>query len=419
MINRYQIEDISNIWSEENRFKTFLKTELALIESLKGKELAAKIKSKAKINIHRIHEIEKEVKHDIIAFCSSITEQLNQEEAKYFHWGVTSSDIIDTSINLMIKDSLDLILESYLNLLSTLKGLSSQYSKTLCLGRSHGIYAEPMVFGQKFLSFYAEFKSHYKDLLNFYENHLTAQFSGAVGNYTILSPEIEETAAKLLNLKVEPVSSQVIPRYHLAKLISINALIASAIERSVVEIRHLQHSDVNEIAEGFSSHQKGSSTMPHKKNPISSENLTGMARTLRSHLSIALENIPLWHERDISHSSAERMYLPDNLGLMLYSLRRLNNTFEDLVVNEDLMKRKLLENPQVLSSYLLHQVLEKTTLKREEAYTIIQEACFNSPSLDSLKAFLSNHIKLKSFNIDWSLPEGKWLDSFSQVQKRL
>jgi len=418
MINRYEIEEISNIWSEENRFKTFLKTELALIESLKGKELADKIKSKAKINVHRIHQIEKEVKHDIIAFCSSITEQLNQEEAKYFHWGVTSSDIIDTSLNLMIKDSLDLILKSYEDLLSTLKKLSNKYSTTLCLGRSHGIYAEPMIFGQKFLSFYAEFESHYKDLLDFYKNHLTAQFSGAVGNYTILDPKIEEEAASLLGLKAENISSQIIPRYHLAKLISIHALIASAIERSVVEIRHLQHSDVNEVAEGFSSQQKGSSTMPHKKNPISSENLTGMARTLRSHLSIALENIPLWHERDISHSSAERMYLPDNLGLMLYSIRRLNNTFENLVVNQDLMEKKLQENPQVLSSYLLHQVLEKTELSREEAYKIIQEACFQSTSLDSLQKFLSNHMELKSFNINWDLPKEKWLNSFSQIQKR-
>ncbi len=228
--------------------------------------------------------------------------------------------------------------------------------------------AEPMSFGQKFLSFYAEFSRHYQSLQNFLENDLTGQFSGAVGNYAILNTEIEKEALEKLELKPEPVSTQVIPRDRIAKLVSITSLVASSLENLAIEIRLLHHSDIAEVNEGFSKGQKGSSTMPHKKNPISAENISGIARVIRSHLSVAHENISLWHERDISHSSAERMIIPDNLGLTFYALRRMASTVEDLVIHKDKIQKKPLSEFTYLSSYILHEVIKQGDEPRERIY---------------------------------------------------
>ena len=261
------------------------------------------------------------------------------------------------------------------------------------MGRSHGRTAEPMSFGQKLLSFYAEMARRYRELKDFYDNELTVQFSGAVGNYTILSPEIEEKAAEILKLKVEPVSTQVIPRDRIAKLIAINAMFGSALERICVELRHLHHSDIDEIEEGFAKGQKGSSTMPHKKNPIATENLSGMARVLRSHNQIALDNIVLWHERDISHSSTERMYLPDNLGVMLYSIERLERTLDMLVIKSNNIQNKVWNNFDYLSSFYLHQILKDSSRPREEVYYWVQEAAFLGKEQNSAAAMVQ---KLRS-----------------------
>ena len=308
MIPRYDKEEISSLWSLQVKYETFLEVELAILKAQEGSKIpegiSDQIAKTAKINTKRINEIEKTVKHDVIAFCTSITEQLPTEVGKYFHFGVTSSDIIDTAQTLEIKRSLEFIINKYEDMLEALLKRAEEEKGTLCMGRSHGMFAEPMSLGQKLLGHYCEFKRRFVELKDYYENELTAQFSGAVGNYTLLSPELEEKAANILGLKVETLATQVIPRDRVAKLVSINALFASALERFCVELRHLHHSDLDELHEGFTKGQKGSSIMPHKKNPISAENLTGMARVLRSHLSMALENIVLWHERDISHSSA-------------------------------------------------------------------------------------------------------------------
>jgi adenylosuccinate lyase len=293
MIERYNCPEISSLWEDKAKFTYFLQVEIALLQSLENSKsipigVTEKMKM-AKINPSRIQEIEKSTHHDVIAFCTSITEQFPTEVSKWFHYGVTSSDIIDTALSLQIRDSLKLILTQFDHLLTVLKQKAYAHEKSLCMGRSHGIDAEPISFGLKLAGHYAELKRRYQELSNFSQN-LSGQLSGAVGNYTILSPMIEKNALDLLQLKVETHSTQVIPRDHLTKLISINALIACAVERLAIELRHLQHSDINEVYEGFKPGQKGSSTMPHKKNPISSENLTGLARLLRSHMQVAMDN---------------------------------------------------------------------------------------------------------------------------------
>ncbi len=392
MINRYDTPEISDIWNDTNKFKTYLDVELALVEALEGKRIpqgvATTIRSKATINPERIFEIEKVTKHDVIAFCTSITEKLPGDISRYFHFGCTSSDIIDTATTLQIKQSVELIQKQLKKLTVTLLEKADETKHLICMGRSHGMNAEPMSFGNKFLSSYAEFSRRLSELNLFIENDLTGQLSGAVGNYTVLTPEIEKEAMEKLGLKVEPVSTQVIPRDRILKLVSITAMIASSIERLAVEIRHLHHSDIGEVYEGFSKGQKGSSIMPHKKNPISGENLTGIARMIRSHLTVAHENNALWHERDISHSSAERMFLPDNLGLTFYALRRLSSTVENLVLNTERIQEKVLNNFSYLSSYVLHRLIEENPHSREEIYKLVQEASFNGKTLEEFKNIL-------------------------------
>jgi adenylosuccinate lyase len=387
MIDRYNCPEISSLWNDETRFTYFLRVELALLQSLEKANIvpvgvAAKIKN-AKINLGRIQEIEKTTHHDVIAFCTSITEQFSPEDSKWFHYGVTSSDIIDTALSLQIRDSLKIILPQFEKLLSAIKKRAYEHEKSICMGRSHGIDAEPISFGLKLAGHYAEFKRRFTELTHFC-NELSGQFSGAVGNYTILNPSIERDALKTLQLNIETHSTQVIPRDHLAKLISINALIACAVERLAVELRHLQHSDINEVHEGFKPGQKGSSTMPHKKNPISSENLTGLVRLLRSHIQIAMDNTLLWHERDISHSSNERMYLPDNLGILYYTLGRLTGLVENLVINTEAMETKVKSKFQHYSSYVLHFLLKHSTQPRDTIYASVQSAFFKAGKIDDV-----------------------------------
>lgn len=411
MIPRYESKLITPIWSDENKFKTFLKIEIELLKALQDKNIipeniAETIEKNAIINPTRIDEIEKTTRHDVIAFCTSITEQFPNEIGKYFHYGVTSSDVIDSALTLQIKASLDVVLNSYDQFLESLKARALETKDLMTLGRSHGMYAEPMSFGQKLLGHYAEFKRRRSDLENFYHNELTIQLSGAVGNYTILTPDIEEKMAKNLGVKVEDVSTQIIPRDRIAKLISITSLIANAIERLAVEIRHLHHSDIHEVAEGFRAGQKGSSTMPHKKNPISCENLTGLSRYLRSHLVLALENSILWHERDISHSSAERLFLPDHFGILTYALDRFTTTMDMLDIDSHTIEEKVLTNTHYLSSYYLHFLIKNCqSISREELYAIVQKASFAPEAKSNPEKFSSEIAKeLKKKNLEIELP---------------
>lgn len=412
MIERYDKKEISSLWSQEAKFETYLEVELAILKSLEGdrvpKGTAQKVRDQAVINPQRIDEIERTTKHDVIAFCTSITENLDASIGKYFHFGVTSSDIIDSALTLQLKKSLEKVMPVYEHLLKALSSRALEMKDVICMGRSHGMYAEPMSFGQKLLGFYNEFYRRYLDLKDFYENELTIQFSGAVGNYTILTSKHEQVAAEALGVKAEPLSTQVIPRDRIAKLVNLNALIGCAIERLSVEIRHLHHSDIGELHEGFKKGQKGSSIMPHKKNPISGENLTGMARILRSHALIAMENTILWHERDISHSSTERMYLPDNFGVLYYALERLADTVQDLVFHQEVIEDRVKSQHGYLSSYYLHYLIENTDLKREDLYYHVQEASFKAAQTGKAETFhesLTESIKEVGYSMNLNTPD--------------
>ena len=410
MINRYDVADISKLWTDEGRFSYYLEVELAHLRTLEEtglvpKGLADKMQS-AKINPERISEIERTTGHDVIAFCTSITEQYAPEDGRFFHFGITSSDVIDTAHALLMKDSMKIVEKDIEALASALSKKAKETSDLLCIGRSHGIHAEAMIFGQKFLSFYSEIKRRQTE---WHEamNELTGQLSGAVGNYTVVTPEYEEATLKKLGLKVEAVSTQVIPRDRYAKVISIGALMSSLFDRMATEFRLLQHSDVDELREGFSKGQKGSSTMPHKKNPISSENIAGLSRLLRSHTIPALENCALWHERDISHSSVERMMLPDHFGLLSYILRRMTNVVENLVIDREKIEAKVERNEKIYSSYVLHQLIQNNTqTKREDLYEAVQKSFFDSKTKEELKTNLVKELDGRKLKHE----AAKWID---------
>jgi len=396
MIPRYQITEVSTIWEERSKFNYFLEVEKALLKALEEEKIIPQVSenfSKVTINLKRIHEIENVTHHDVIAFCSSITEQVSADVGKYFHFGCTSSDIIDTSLSLQLRDSLRIELRDLETFISALKNKAIETKSILTLGRSHGMYAEPMSFGFKFLSYLAEAKRVHKDLSD-YEKNLTGKISGAVGNYTILSTRTEEKTLSLLGLKVEELSTQIIPRDHLVSLAQIQARLADLMERLCIEIRHLHRSDVGEVVEGFKVGQKGSSTMPHKKNPISAENISGLSRILRSHENIAHENTLLWHERDISHSSNERMWLPDSFGIACYILRRGVRMINELYINKEVIEDRTFKEFRSLSSFLLHQLLPAYSGSREDLYSIIQAASFECKDLSSMCEFIQAKTQL-------------------------
>ena len=315
MIKRYSRKELTDIWSEENKYKIWLDVEIAAAQAMEKfgqipKGVSSTVRNKAKINVKRIHQIESQVKHDVIAFLTSVTERAGIK-ARYLHQGMTSSDVLDTSFNIQLIQSGKIILKDLDQILKVLKRQARKYKFTPCMGRSHGIHAEPITFGLKLASFYEEFKRNKKRLIDAIDEVSTCAISGAVGTFANINPNVEKHVAKKLGLKVEPISTQVIPRDRHAFYFSVLGIIAGSIERVATEIRHLQRTEVYELQEYFSKNQKGSSAMPHKKNPILSENLTGLARMVRSTVTPALENIALWHERDISHSSVERNIGPD------------------------------------------------------------------------------------------------------------
>ena len=335
MIERYSREELKNIWSDYNKYSLWLKIELAAAEAMEKykiipKGVSKKVRKKAKINPKRILEIEKKVKHDVIAFLTSITEKVGKE-ARYLHKGMTSSDVLDTCFNLQLKQSGEILIKDLDLLLSTIKKQANKHKFTVCIGRSTA-HAEPITFGLKMVSFYQEFLRNKKRLLEAINEISTCAISGAVGTFANVDPKVESYVAKKLKLKIEPISTQIIPRDRHAQFFSTLAIIASSIERFAVEIRHLQRTEVLEVEEFFGNKQKGSSAMPHKKNPILSENLTGLARLIRANVLPALENIALWHERDISHSAVERNIGPDSTIALDFALFRLNEIIKNLNV---------------------------------------------------------------------------------------
>ncbi len=377
MIERYSREELKSIWSDFNKYSLWLKIEIAAAEAMEKykiipKGVSKKVRRKAKINTKRILEIEKKVKHDVIAFLTSITEKVGKE-AKYLHKGMTSSDVLDTCFNLQLKQSGQILIKDLDLLLLSIKKQANKHKFTVCMGRSHGIHAEPITFGLKMLSFYQEFVRNKKRLLNSINEISTCAISGAVGTFANIDPKIENYVAKKLKLKIEPISTQVIPRDRHAQFFSTLAIIASSIERFAVEIRHLQRTEVLEVEEFFSNKQKGSSAMPHKRNPILSENLTGLSRLIRANVLPALENVALWHERDISHSAVERNIGPDSTIALDFALIRLNDIINNLNIYPKNMKKNLnLTNGLFFSQRVLLE-LTSCGFTREQAYTLVQK----------------------------------------------
>ena len=376
MISRYSRKELTNIWSEENKYKIWLDVEIAAAEAMEKlghipKGVSSIVKKKGKINVKRIHAIEVKVKHDVIAFLTSITEKAGIK-ARYLHQGMTSSDVLDTSFNIQLVQSGNILLKDIDQILNVLKKQAKKYKLTPCIGRSHGIHAEPLTFGLKLASFYEEFKRNKKRLINAIDEVSTCAISGAVGTFANINPNVEKYVAKKLGLHVEPVSTQIIPRDRHAFYFSILGIIAGSIERVATEIRHLQRTEIYELQEYFSKKQKGSSAMPHKKNPILSENLTGLSRMVRSYVVPALENIALWHERDISHSSVERNIGPDTNITLDFALIRLSNVLKDLVVYPKKMLKNLNITKGIIFSQELMLELTKAGLSREKSYRIIQ-----------------------------------------------
>ncbi len=376
MIDRYSRKELKNIWSEENKYKIWLDIEIAAAEAMEKyniipKGVALVVKKKGRIKVKRIHDIEAKVKHDVIAFLTSITEQ-SGIKARYLHQGMTSSDVLDTALNIQLIQSGKILLADIEKILSVLKRQAKKYKMTPCIGRSHGIHAEPITFGLKLASFYAEFKRNKDRLKNAIDNISTCAISGAVGTYANINPKIELYVSKKLKLKPETISSQIIPRDRHAQYFTTLGIIASSVERVATEIRHLQRSEVYELQEYFSKDQKGSSAMPHKKNPILSENLTGLARIVRGHVIPALENVALWHERDISHSSVERSIGPDANITLDFALVRLANLLDKMIVYPKKMNENLNLTRGLVFSQEVMLELTKTGLSREKAYKIVQ-----------------------------------------------
>ena len=382
MIERYSRKEIKKIWDEKNKYQIWLDIEIAAAQAMEKlkiipKGVSTKVRKKAVINVDKIHKIENKVHHDVIAFLTSITEKVGPE-GSFLHKGMTSSDVLDTCFNIQLIQSSKIINKDIDEILKVLKNKSLKYKKTICIGRSHGVHAEPTTFGLKLASFYEEFKRNKKRLESAVREISTCAISGAVGTFANIDPKVEAYVAKKLNLKVEPISTQIIPRDRHAYYFSILAIIAGSIERVSTEIRNLQKTEINEVEEFFGSKQKGSSAMPHKKNPVLSENLTGLARMIRSYVVPALENISLWHERDISHSSVERNIGPDSTITLDFALNRLKN----ILKNMNVYPKKMLKNLNITNGLIFSQrvmlELTKYGFSREKAYTIVQRHAQNS-----------------------------------------
>jgi adenylosuccinate lyase len=376
MIERYSRPEMTNIWTAKNRFSIWLEIETLACEAqaelgVIPKEVVPVIRAKGDFDIARIDAIELEVKHDVIAFLTSVAEYVGPE-ARFIHQGMTSSDVLDTCLSVQLVQAADELLADLDMLLESLKLRALEHKDTVCIGRSHGIHAEPVTFGLKVASFYAEMQRNKVRLLAARESIATGAISGAVGTFANIDPYVEEYVCAKMGLKPEPVSTQVIPRDRHAEFFCTLAIIASSMERIAVEVRHLQRTEVLEAEEFFSKGQKGSSAMPHKRNPILSENLTGQARYIRSLCIPALENVALWHERDISHSSVERYIAPDATVALDFCLRRLNGLIKNLVVYPDNMLRNLNQMKGLVFSQKILLDLTQAGVSREDSYRLVQ-----------------------------------------------
>jgi adenylosuccinate lyase len=431
MIPRYTRPEMAAIWEPQTRFRIWFEieahaadamAELGIIPKEAAKTIWAKGKD-AKFNVERIDEIERETKHDVIAFLTHLAEIVGPE-ARFVHQGMTSSDILDTTFNVQLVRAADILLADLDRLLAALKTRALEHKMTPTIGRSHGIHAEPTTFGVKLAYAYAEFVRAKERLLAAKKDVGTAAISGAVGTFAQVDPRVEEHVAKQMGLSVEPVSTQVIPRDRHAMFFATLAVIASSMERLAIEIRHLQRTEVLEAEEFFSEGQKGSSAMPHKRNPVLTENLTGLARMVRAYALPAMENVALWHERDISHSSAERMIGPDATVTLDFALNRLATVVDKLVIYPENMQKNLDRLTGLVHSQRVLIALTKAGMSREDAYKVVQKHAMevwkgNGDFLALLKGDPKVRAKLKPAEIEKNFDLGHHFKHVDTIFKRV
>ena len=400
MIPRYTRPEMAKVWTEQRKFETWLEIELSVCEALSelGEiplEAVREIREKSKFDIQRINEIEKVTKHDVLAFLTNVGESIGSL-SRYLHYGLTSSDILDTSLAMLLKEASEIILQDIQSFSEVLRKKAIQYKETLMIGRSHGVHAEPITFGLKMALWYDEMKRNLTRMERAKEAVSVGKISGAVGTFAHIPPSVEEFVCERLGLKPTPISTQIVQRDHHAEFFTTLAIIASSIEKFSVELRHLQRTEVLEAEEFFSKGQKGSSAMPHKRNPISAENLSGLARLVRSYSLASLENIPLWHERDISHSSVERVIAPDATILVDYMLNRLTSVVENLIVYPENMKANLERMGGLIFSETILLLLTRKGLSREAAYGVVQRNAMKVwEKGDDFKTLLSQDEEIK------------------------
>lgn len=376
MIDRYTLPKMGKIWEDQNRFQKMLDVEVKACEAfakegLMPKDALSEIKKRARFDVERIKEIEKDTKHDVIAFILNVSENVG-EAAKYIHMGLTSSDVLDTSLSLLMRQAADLLIEDLRRLNIALAKKARKYKNTVCVGRTHGVHAEPSTFGLKFALFYAETQRNIERLKQAKDVISYGKLSGAVGTFANIDPAVEKYVCKKLELKPAPISTQILQRDRHAQFLTTLAIIGSSLEKFATEIRNLQRTEILEAEEYFSEEQKGSSAMPHKRNPVTCERVAGLARVLRANALAAMENIPLWHERDITHSSVERIIIPDSCILLDYML----NTFVDIVLHLAVYPERMIENLNktkglIFSQRVLLMLIGKGTSRRE-AYDLVQ-----------------------------------------------
>lgn len=383
MIERYTRPEMGNLWTLRSRLDAWLEVEIAVCEAwtrLGVIDAASmeEIRSKADFDLDRVLEIEEQTRHDVIAFISAVEEKVGPA-SRFIHLGCTSSDVVDTANALLLTRAGAIILQDLDGLLETLKKLAIDNKGRLCMGRTHGVHAEPTSFGLKMAGFYAEFARHRERFAQALEGVRVGKISGAVGTYTMLTPEVERITCEILGLQADPISTQIIQRDRHAHYFTALALAAGGVERLCVELRHLQRTEVLEVEEGFRKGQKGSSAMPHKKNPISAENMTGLARLVRTNSLAAMENMALWHERDISHSSVERVIMPDSTIIMDYILHRLTGLLANLrIIPENMERNLMLSHGLFFSQRVLLALVEEAGLPRQEAYGKVQAIAMQS-----------------------------------------
>lgn len=382
MIERYSREEMTNIWSEQNRFEAWLEVEILACEAWSKlgyipEEDVKLIRENAKVDVDRAKEIEQETRHDVVAFTRQVSETLG-EERKWVHYGLTSTDVVDTALSYVVKQANEIIEKDLEKFLEVLKNKAIEHKTTLMMGRTHGVHAEPTTFGIKMALWYTEMKRNLERFKRVREEIEVGKMSGAVGTFANIPPEIEEYVCKELGLDCAPVSTQTLQRDRHAYYIATLGLIATSIEKFAVEVRGLQKTETREVEEAFAKGQKGSSAMPHKRNPIGSENVTGLARVIRGYITTAYENVPLWHERDISHSSAERIMLPDVTIALDYALNRFTNIIDRLTVYPENMKKNIDKTFGLIYSQRVMLTLINKGMVREEAYDIVQPKAMES-----------------------------------------